>query len=277
MVILDPVEAHLAHAQAVVTAQKLREIGMNVDLQAIDWGTQSARRQIKDPPDKNPGAWNIFHTWGGGLAMNSPLSNTPTPTPCDGKNWFGWPCDEELEKIRLEFPLAPPDKQKEIVERLQKRFYEVVPYIPAGQFLAPIALSQESLRRPGHAAPGAVEHREEVAGYGVERRARARRADPGRARSRRSVMHVFLIRRLLAAVPVIVVVTVFVFALLHLAPGDPAAIIAGDLATRRGCREDPRQARTRPAAADPVLHLGRASCCAAIWATRSSPRIRSRS
>jgi len=44
-------------------------------------------------------------------------------------------------------------------------------------------------------------------------------------------MHVFLIRRLLAAVPVIVVVTIFVFALLHLAPGDPAAIIAGDLAT----------------------------------------------
>jgi NAD(P)-dependent dehydrogenase (short-subunit alcohol dehydrogenase family) len=139
VVILDPVEAHLAHSQAVVTAQKLREIGMNVDLQAIDWGTQSARRQIKDPPDKNPGAWNIFHTWGGGLAMNSPLSNTPTPSPCDGKNWFGWPCDEELEKIRLEFPLAPPEKQKEIVERLQKRFYEVVPYIPAGQFLSPIA------------------------------------------------------------------------------------------------------------------------------------------
>jgi peptide/nickel transport system permease protein len=44
-------------------------------------------------------------------------------------------------------------------------------------------------------------------------------------------MHLFLIRRLLAAVPVVVVVTVFVFALLHLAPGDPAAIIAGDLAS----------------------------------------------
>ncbi|MEO8133638.1 MAG: ABC transporter substrate-binding protein [Betaproteobacteria bacterium] len=139
VVILDPVETHLAHAQAVVTAQKLRDIGMTVDLQAIDWGTQSARRQIKDPPEKNPGAWNIFHTWGGGLAMNSPLSNTPTPSPCDGKNWFGWPCDEELEKIRLEFPVAAPEKQKEIVERLQKRFYEVVPYIPAGQFFAPIA------------------------------------------------------------------------------------------------------------------------------------------
>jgi peptide/nickel transport system permease protein len=44
-------------------------------------------------------------------------------------------------------------------------------------------------------------------------------------------VYVFLIRRLLAAVPVMAVVAVFVFALLHLAPGDPAAIIAGDLAT----------------------------------------------
>lgn len=140
VIILDPVEAHLAHAQAVVTAQKLREIGMNVDLQAIDWGTQSARRQIKDPIEKNPGAWSLFHTWGGGLAMNSPLTNTPTPTPCDGRNWFGWPCDDELEKIRLEFPLATtPEQQRQIIDRLQTRFFEVVPYLPVGQFLAPIA------------------------------------------------------------------------------------------------------------------------------------------
>jgi peptide/nickel transport system permease protein len=44
-------------------------------------------------------------------------------------------------------------------------------------------------------------------------------------------MYAFLIRRVLAAIPVMAVVAVFVFALLHLAPGDPAAIIAGDLAT----------------------------------------------
>jgi peptide/nickel transport system substrate-binding protein len=140
VILLDPVETHIAHGQAVVTAQKLREIGMTVDIQAIDWGTQSARRQIKDPIDKNPGAWNLFHTWGGGLAMGSPLTNTPTPTPCDGKNWFGWPCDEELEKIRLEFPIAPTlEQQKQIVDRLQARFYEVVPYVPVGQFLSPVA------------------------------------------------------------------------------------------------------------------------------------------
>ncbi|NEW96159.1 ABC transporter permease [Rhodopseudomonas sp. BR0G17] len=41
----------------------------------------------------------------------------------------------------------------------------------------------------------------------------------------------YLIRRLLAAIPVTGVVALFVFLLLRLTPGDPAAIIAGDSAT----------------------------------------------
>src|SRR6218665_3463926 len=41
----------------------------------------------------------------------------------------------------------------------------------------------------------------------------------------------YLIGRLLAALPVMAVVAVVVFLLIHLSPGDPAALIAGDLAT----------------------------------------------
>ena len=41
----------------------------------------------------------------------------------------------------------------------------------------------------------------------------------------------YILRRVLGVIPVMVVVGVFVFSLLHLAPGDPAAIIAGDNAT----------------------------------------------
>jgi peptide/nickel transport system permease protein len=41
----------------------------------------------------------------------------------------------------------------------------------------------------------------------------------------------YLLRRVLAAVPVMGVVALFVFLLLHLTPGDPAAILAGDNAT----------------------------------------------
>ena len=41
----------------------------------------------------------------------------------------------------------------------------------------------------------------------------------------------YLVRRVLASIPVMGVVALFVFMLLRLTPGDPAAIIAGDLAT----------------------------------------------
>ena len=44
-------------------------------------------------------------------------------------------------------------------------------------------------------------------------------------------MRTYLVRRILATIPVMGVVAVIVFLLLHLAPGDPAALIAGDFAT----------------------------------------------
>ncbi|WP_306030009.1 ABC transporter permease [Stappia sp. MMSF_3263] len=41
----------------------------------------------------------------------------------------------------------------------------------------------------------------------------------------------YILRRVLAVIPVMIIVAVFVFLLLRLTPGDPAAIIAGDMAT----------------------------------------------
>ena len=44
-------------------------------------------------------------------------------------------------------------------------------------------------------------------------------------------MYVYVIRRLIVTLPVMLVVGLFVFSLLYVSPGDPAALIAGDLAT----------------------------------------------
>ena len=44
-------------------------------------------------------------------------------------------------------------------------------------------------------------------------------------------MRAYIVKRLLATIPVMLVVALFVFSLLYLTPGDPAAIIAGDYAT----------------------------------------------
>jgi len=41
----------------------------------------------------------------------------------------------------------------------------------------------------------------------------------------------YVIRRILATIPVMAIVALFVFSLLYIAPGDPAAVIAGDQAT----------------------------------------------
>jgi peptide/nickel transport system permease protein len=62
-------------------------------------------------------------------------------------------------------------------------------------------------------------------------------------------LHAYLMRRLIATLPVMVVVGLFVFSLLYLAPGDPAALIAGDLATA----DDIAQIREKLGLNDPFL------------------------
>jgi peptide/nickel transport system permease protein len=44
-------------------------------------------------------------------------------------------------------------------------------------------------------------------------------------------MFAYIARRILATIPVMAIVALFVFSLLYIAPGDPAAVIAGDQAT----------------------------------------------
>ncbi|MCS6892843.1 MAG: ABC transporter permease [Rhodovarius sp.] len=44
-------------------------------------------------------------------------------------------------------------------------------------------------------------------------------------------MWAYIVRRILATIPVMAVVALFVFSLLYIAPGDPAAVIAGDQAS----------------------------------------------
>ena len=139
IIMLDPTDQALIHKAVLVVAQGLREAGGNVELQAMVWNTLLARRAVKDPPGTSPGGWNTFSTWGGGVIIGNPLANPWAASPCDGKNWFGWVCDETLEKMRLDFITATGPARDELVKRYQTRFYETVPYVIVGQYQAPIA------------------------------------------------------------------------------------------------------------------------------------------
>jgi peptide/nickel transport system permease protein len=54
-------------------------------------------------------------------------------------------------------------------------------------------------------------------------------------------MLAFLVRRLLSTIPVLLIVAVLVFLMLRLTPGDPAAVLAGDSATRADIAADPHR------------------------------------
>jgi peptide/nickel transport system permease protein len=61
-------------------------------------------------------------------------------------------------------------------------------------------------------------------------------------------MHAYIIRRIIATIPVMAVVGIFVFLLLHLTPGDPAAVIAGDYASP----EDIKRIRAKLGLDEPI-------------------------
>ena len=119
-------------AMADVAADMLRRIGMNVDYIATDWGTLLTRRAKKDPVEQ--GGWSLFVTFSAGVDNATPAGNQLLRTNGD-RAWFGWPSDERIETLRDEW-FATPDLagQKRIATALQQRAFEVVPFIPLGQY-----------------------------------------------------------------------------------------------------------------------------------------------
>ena len=86
----------------------------------------------------------------------------------------------------------------------------------------------------------------------------------------------FVVRRVLATIPVLAMVAIFVFLMLRLTPGDPAAIIAGDNANSAQIAEiSERLGLDRPIPSS--SRSGSASCCRATSANPSSSRPRSAS
>jgi peptide/nickel transport system substrate-binding protein len=135
--LLAPTDYPVINALATVTADVLRRMDLNVDLQAMDWGTLVQRRASKEPPDK--GGWNIFCTTWEGLDVSVPGSHQPIRGNGE-RAWFGWPTSPELERLRDAWFEAPDQEgEKRIAEEIQLTVWEEVPFIPLGQVFQPMA------------------------------------------------------------------------------------------------------------------------------------------
>ena len=137
IVIISATDQPIVHSQSLLTTELLRKLGLNVELQAGDWGTLITRRTSKEPVEK--GGWSIFHTWLVGPDLTSPATNFAVRGSGQAA-WFGWPEDQTLEKLRdAWFGSTDPAASKKAAEDVQKEAFQFVPYVPTSQFILPTA------------------------------------------------------------------------------------------------------------------------------------------
>ncbi len=115
---------------ALVTKQQLEDIGMNIDLQVVDWATLVKRRN-------NPKEYDAFTT-GIGPAYD------PTNLVVLSCAWPGWACDEEIQRIKSEMLReTDPKKRYDLWLQQTKLFYEKVPVIRYGDLFGMRAASKK--------------------------------------------------------------------------------------------------------------------------------------
>ena len=138
IILMQPTDIPVLNNASLVTAQLLRDIGMDVEVQAMDWSTLTSRRAEKKKPSE--GGWNVFHTYSTGADVQSPIANIGISGGGVEKAWFGWPTDAKTEELRDAFAReASADGKKKIIDELQSRLFEVVPYVNYGQWFQPMA------------------------------------------------------------------------------------------------------------------------------------------
>jgi peptide/nickel transport system substrate-binding protein len=132
VVIINPTDFPDIGPLGQVTADVLRRIGMNVDLQESDWGTVVQRRASREPVEK--GGWSIFHTTGSAPGWSSPaVSELVRGRGAAG--WFGWWTSAEAEQMTQDWLNAPNEaEQTRIARALARLALDEVATIPLGQF-----------------------------------------------------------------------------------------------------------------------------------------------
>ena len=128
IVLMSPTDQAVIHAQSLLTNELFKSLGLNVEFQAMDWGTMGNRRAMKE-------GWNAMHTWS--LVLDNMLPPAAILVSGAGdKAWFGWPSDPKLEELRTSawVKAGSLEEQKKVAQEISKEAYQSIPYIVTGQF-----------------------------------------------------------------------------------------------------------------------------------------------
>ena len=134
IVFMHPTDQLIYQALSIVAIDAFRKVGLNIDDQAMDWGTVLQRRTSREPVSK--GGWSMFPAGAPGPDYVDPLLQNTIRSNGD-KAWFGWPNDPVLEAAYEAWIDAPSDADRRRLERdYQTAAFRSVPLITLGQYLA---------------------------------------------------------------------------------------------------------------------------------------------
>lgn len=132
VVVMNPTDFAAIHPLGLVTADTLKQIGMNVDLQETDWGTVVQRRASMEPVEK--GGWSAFHTFSSSAAVSSPATH-PLTNGRGTKGWFGWWNNAEARELTAQWLTAPDAAaQEKTAKALSHVAMTDVATVPVGQW-----------------------------------------------------------------------------------------------------------------------------------------------
>ena len=99
---------------------------------SMDWQSVIVRLAKKVPVSE--GGWNAFSTSWSQVDILDPLMTPFLIASCD-KARSGWPCDEELEKLRDSYVKASTEAEKKAAATaVQERAIKVVTHVPLGEW-----------------------------------------------------------------------------------------------------------------------------------------------
>lgn len=137
VVFIVPTDLPALNAMSEIAADMFRRTGVNLDYQALDWGTVLPRLSNRQTPDR--GGWSVWcnylpgvvavnptaHSWVRGMGLRGPV---------------GWPESARMEALRDTFlETSDEAEQQRLAREMQLQAFQDIPYIPTGFYYQPTA------------------------------------------------------------------------------------------------------------------------------------------
>jgi len=116
-------------AMSEVAYARFQQVGLNAELQSMDWGTLSARQRSTDPAVM--AGWSCFGVGWAGLWPTNPGSNIPLA---------GVKPNPKMEALKARwFDATDVAEQKRLAADMQVLGFQEPPFLPLGQYFIPYA------------------------------------------------------------------------------------------------------------------------------------------